>query len=63
MDLSCEQVLKENDIPIIWKEFIKYHSSSEFFYKLVDIFRNFINDDAKVTFKASKKSNWYKKYK
>ena len=55
MDLSCEQVLKENDIPIIWKEFIKYHSSSEFFYKLVDLFRDFIDDDAKSYIQSLKK--------
>lgn len=45
MDISASKVKKANMISSLWKEFIDYHSSNDFFQEVIEVFKPCLLDD------------------
>ena len=46
IDISASEVIKNADIPKLWKQFIEYHSSHKFFIEVINAFESCLQEDA-----------------
>jgi hypothetical protein len=45
IDISASKVQKDNNISSLWKEFIDYHSSNDFFREVIELFKPCLSDN------------------